>query len=72
MGWTEYHAEHYKKGKVDRKAELDVMYIQEEHDAEIDGKVVHYSQFRVLKSGFTCCWRSSGAAAQVKTVSRRC
>ena len=50
MGWTEYHAEHYKKGKVDRKAELDPMYTQEEHDVLLDGKTVHYPEYKVLKS----------------------
>lgn len=23
MGWTSYHATHYKRGRVDRKAECD-------------------------------------------------
>ena len=50
MGWTEYRAEHYKKGKVDRKAELDPMYTQEEHDVLLDGKTVHYPEYKVLKS----------------------
>lgn len=26
MGWTSYHATHYKKGKVDRKAECDALF----------------------------------------------
>lgn len=28
MGWTSYHAEHYKKGKVDRKAECDAYFLE--------------------------------------------
>lgn len=28
MGWTEYHATHYKKGKVDRKAECDAYFLE--------------------------------------------
>lgn len=28
MGWTEYHATHYKKGKVDRKAECDAYFME--------------------------------------------
>ena len=39
MGWTEYHATHYKNGKVDRKAEIDAMW-----NDDISGK------FTVLKS----------------------
>lgn len=28
MGWTEYHASHYKNGKVDRKAECDAYFME--------------------------------------------
>ena len=28
MGWTEYHATHYKNGKVDRKAECDGYFLE--------------------------------------------
>ena len=28
MGWTEYHASHYKNGKVDRKAECDAYFLE--------------------------------------------
>lgn len=28
MGWTEYHATHYKNGKVDRKAECDAYFME--------------------------------------------
>ncbi len=28
MGWTSYHATHYKKGKVDRKAECDAYFLE--------------------------------------------
>ena len=42
MGWTEYRATHYKKGNVDRKAEMDERWTQTEHDG--------YPQLTVLKS----------------------
>ena len=32
MGWTSYHADLYKNGKVDRKKEMDNTYTQTEHD----------------------------------------
>lgn len=28
MGWTSYHATHYKKGKIDRKAECDAYFME--------------------------------------------
>ena len=36
MGWTEYHASHYKNGKVDRKAELDAMYNWEDENRKVE------------------------------------
>jgi len=42
MGWTSYHAEYYKNGKVDRKKEMDSMWNQSEHDG--------YPELTVLKS----------------------
>lgn len=42
MGWTSYNAEFYKKGKVDRKAEMDNRWTQEESEK--------YPKLRVLKS----------------------
>lgn len=42
MGWTSYVASHYKNGKVDRKAEMDEIFTQKEHDG--------YPEMRVLKS----------------------
>ncbi len=42
MGWTSTHAEFYKKGKVDRKAEMDNRWSQEESG--------DYPQLKVLKS----------------------
>lgn len=50
MGWTSYHATHYKNGKVDRKAEVDKMFTQSEHDYEYDEKVTHLPELKVLKS----------------------
>ena len=28
MGWTSYHAEHYKNGRIDRKAECDAYFLE--------------------------------------------
>lgn len=42
MGWTSYNAEFYKNGKVDRKAEMDNLWTQEESEK--------YPRLRVLKS----------------------
>ena len=36
MGWTEYHATHYKNGKVDRKAEMDATYNWEDDNRKIE------------------------------------
>lgn len=36
MGWTSYHATHYKNGKVDRKAELDAMYNWEDENRKCE------------------------------------
>lgn len=40
MGWTSYHAEHYKKGKIDRKAECDAYFMEG----------LNRGYFKVLKS----------------------
>ena len=42
MGWTSYHATHYKGIYVDRKAEMDECWTQTEHDG--------YPELTVLKS----------------------
>lgn len=42
MGWTSYHATEYKKGNVDKKAECEKIFTQEEN-----GK---YAKLKVLKS----------------------
>lgn len=42
MGWTETRPTHYKKGGVDRKAEMDERWTQREHDG--------YAELNVLKS----------------------
>lgn len=42
MGWTSYHATHYKNGRIDRKAEMDDRWTQTEHDG--------YPELTVLKS----------------------
>ena len=52
MGWTSYHAQNYtRKGTVDRKAELDILFTQEKHDGKDgNGNVIHYPKMEVLKS----------------------
>lgn len=47
MGWTTYHVEVSPNGKIDRKGELDNMYIQKEH---IGSDGTHYPELCVLKS----------------------
>lgn len=36
MGWLEYRAEHYKNGKVDRKAEMDSKYNWEDESRKVE------------------------------------
>ena len=36
MGWTSYHATHYKNGKIDRKAEMDEKYNWEDDSRKIE------------------------------------
>lgn len=51
MGWTSYVATLYKNGKVDRKAEMDKRFTQEEHDgSDFNGGTCHYPKMEVLKS----------------------
>ena len=56
MGWTSYHADFYKNGTVDRKKEMDKLWIQKE-----DGK---YPEMNVLKSSMV--GRVYYAAIEVK------
>ena len=46
MGWTEYHATHYKHGKIDRKAECDELF----NDFMVDKNNNRIGKFEVLKS----------------------
>ena len=50
MGWTWYIATHYKNGKIDRKAELDHLFEQEECDKTFGDKTHHFPKMTVLKS----------------------
>lgn len=51
MGWTSYRATHYKNGKVDRKAEMDEIFTQKEHDgSDYNGGTRRYPKMEVLKS----------------------
>ena len=47
MGWTSYHATHYKNGMVDRKAECDSIFndVMVTRDSDIP-----IGKFEVLKS----------------------
>lgn len=63
MGWTSYHATHYKNGKVDRKAECDAMFncdaVALNESKKITGK------YEVLKSSMV---GSTYYAAVKKTI----
>ena len=53
MGWTEYHATYYKNGKVDRKAELDVMYNWEDENRKVEvlkSSMVGSTYYAAIKS----------------------
>ena len=62
MGWLEYHADHYKNGKVDRKAEMDAIYNWEDKNRKIEvlkSSVVGGTYYAAVKSfnktnGFEC------------------
>jgi hypothetical protein len=47
MGWTSTHATSYKNGKVDKKAECDKLFTQDEHYWDNGG---YSPSFKVLKS----------------------
>lgn len=61
MGWTSYHAQHYKKGVVDRKAELDCEFSQ----PVVDKNRKKIGTFKVLKSSMV---GSTYYAAVQKTI----
>ena len=53
MGWTFGWAKYWKKGKIDRKAECDALFTQEEHESESlfeKGKMITYPKMEVVKS----------------------
>ena len=53
MGWTEYHASHYKNGKVDRKAEMDALYNWEDENRKVEvlkSSVVGSTYYAAVKS----------------------
>lgn len=62
MGWLEYRAEHYKNGKVDRKAEMDSKYNWEDESRKVEvlkSSMVgstYYAAVRSFnkKNGFEC------------------
>lgn len=62
MGWLEYHAEHYKNGKVDRKAEMDSKYNWEDESRKVEvlkSSIVGSTYYAAVKSfnktnGYEC------------------
>jgi hypothetical protein len=62
MGWLEYHAEHYKNGKVDRKAEMDSKYNWEDESRKVEvlkSSMVGSTYYAAVKSfnktnGYEC------------------
>lgn len=50
MGWTWYIATHYKDGKINRKAECDSLFTQNEQDKVYYQKEYHLPKMTVLKS----------------------
>jgi hypothetical protein len=57
MGWTSYHADHYKNGKIDRKAECDAYFMEG----------LNRGYFNVLKSAMV----GSTYYAAVQSTQRR-
>lgn len=63
MGWTSYHATHYKNGKVDRKAEIDAMWNDgsgkyEVLKSAIKGRV-YYAAIRTEEKVFAAIYLTS-------------
>lgn len=62
MGWLEYHADHYKNGKVDRKAEMDSKYNWEDESRKVEvlkSSMVGSTYYAAVKSfnktnGYEC------------------
>ena len=62
MGWLEYRAEHYKNGKVDRKAEMDSKYNWEDESRKVEvlkSSMVGSTYYAAVKSfnktnGYEC------------------
>lgn len=62
MGWLEYHAEHYKNGKVDRKSEMDSKYNWEDESRKVEvlkSSMVGSTYYAAVKSfnktnGYEC------------------
>ena len=60
MGWTSYHATHYKNGKIDRKAECDAYFM--------DG--LNKGHFEVLKSAMVGSTYYAAVQGIVKNVGK--
>lgn len=62
MGWLEYRADHYKNGKVDRKAEMDSKYNWEDESRKVEvlkSSMVGSTYYAAVKSfnktnGYEC------------------
>ena len=60
MGWTSYHATHYKKGKIDRKAECDAYFMEG----------LNRGHFNVLKSAMVGSTYYAAVQRAVKYVGK--
>lgn len=77
MGWLEYRAEHYKNGKVDRKAEMDSKYNWEDESRKVEvlkSSMVGSTYYAAVKSfnktnGYECV---TAAVCLTSTNSKDC
>ena len=53
MGWTSYHATHYKNGKVDRKAEIDAMWNNDPNFEVVKSSMVGSTYYGAIKRDAT-------------------
>ena len=53
MGWTSYHATHYKKGKIDRKAECDAMWNDDPNFEVLKSSMVGSIYYAAIKRDAT-------------------
>ena len=53
MGWTSYHATHYKNGKIDRKAECDAMWNDDPNFEVLKSSMVGRIYYAAIKRNAT-------------------